>query len=258
MKTRFLIEIEPETGNFRHDFCWAISQSVAYHDWYYKDNSNFCATKVHTRDEEKIFDMNKGMDASIPIGSVEYIHRYLKTKGLQPPGPLNIPLALRDPKFLQRQVEEKNLTDIEWTQPWFIKPATEVKKFTGFVTDTLANAQLFEPQLKDDQLLFVSEPIDVVSEYRCLVQDGKLLAIRHYSGDFTIFPNVKLIKDMIKTYTECPPVYTLDVGVTKKKVTVIIELHHFYAVGLYGYHDTHHLPYLFQAWWQWFLDQNKA
>lgn len=68
---------------------------------------------------------------------------------------------------------------------------------------------------KNDDFL-ISEIIDIKSEWRGFVLNGNLLDLRCYSGEFSAFPNVNTIYDMIKDYTEAPKAYTIDVAVTER------------------------------------------
>ncbi|MNY01093.1 hypothetical protein D3C86_1336070 [compost metagenome] len=60
-----------------------------------------------------------------------------------------------------------------------------------------------------------------------------------------MFPDVKLINDMISTYNDCPPAYTLDIGMNEDIGSFIIEVHNFYSCGLYGFNDWKILPQMF-------------
>ena len=93
----------------------------------------------------------------------------------------------------------------------------------------------------------VSEYIDIDSEWRAFVFNNELVGLHNYSGDFTIFPDVKLIKIMIKDFNY-NGAYTLDIGVNLKG-TFIIECHDFFSCGLYGFEDYKLLPKMFISTW---------
>ena len=247
----FLVEVDAG-GDFAHDFTWSIYKSVNYHLWYHQKNTNYKLVKVKSKNEKEIFTYNIGNQHVVPIGSVEFVHRYMKMKGLDIPNPLNVPEELRKSEFLKRDVFESSLDELDWNRSWFIKPVSDIKKFTGFVAKDLESAKLFEPNIKDDEILFVSDPINIVSEYRCIIHKNELQAIQYYQGEFTIFPNVDMIKKIISDYKDSPPTYTLDLGITEKGETIIVELHHFYSCGLYGFNDWYNLPKMFSDWWYWY------
>ena len=89
--------------------------------------------------------------------------------------------------------------------------------------------------------------IDIDSEWRVFVFNQTLYGIQNYSGDFTMFPDVKLIKEMIKNYNN-NGAYTLDIGINNDG-TFIIECHDFFSCGLYGFSDYKMLPLMFINTW---------
>jgi hypothetical protein len=77
------------------------------------------------------------------------------------------------------------------------------------------------------------------------VYKDKLVGLNNYSGDFTIFPDVELIEEMIKKNHSTPVAYTLDVGINDKG-TFIIEVHAFMSCGLYGFADLKNIPFMYR------------
>jgi len=59
--------------------------------------------------------------------------------------------------------------------------------------------------------------------------------------------------NMIKTFKpEAPVAYTLDVGINNRS-TFVIEVHDFFACGLYGFADLNLLPLMFYRWFKEFM-----
>jgi len=89
-----------------------------------------------------------------------------------------------------------------------------------------------------DTKIFTSEPIEILSEYRCFVHKGELVGMKHYSGNYQLFPDMFDVKMMIEKYkNEAPVSYTLDIGIIynqQKNKTVLIEINDFWAIGGYG------------------------
>lgn len=54
---------------------------------------------------------------------------------------------------------------------------------------------------------------------------------------------------MIEEYKEAPIAYTLDVAITDKGDTVVLEVHDFFSCGLYGFNDYRKLPYMLHRWY---------
>jgi len=102
----------------------------------------------------------------------------------------------------------------------------------------------------------ISDIIDIDSEWRTFVYDGKMVGLQNYSGRFDIFPDVDKINTMIKTYTTQPIAYTLDVAISGGE-TAIIEVHDFFSCGLYGFSDHRVLPFMFSRWLNKFVNNGK-
>lgn len=220
--------IQTINGMVRHDFSFQLLEAIDYQNWYYNEKKY-----------DYILSETYKVENCIPVGSVEFVLSYLKKHhGIKEVKPINIPPELIQPTFLKRHIEiintEKNPILIK-DKPLFVKDNNKIKGFADIVTDG--------SNLKGEFL--VSELIDIESEWRAFVYDRKLVGLQNYSGDFTMFPDVDLIKEMIKCYTDCPPAYTLDVGLNVKDGTFLIEIHNFFSCGLYGFNDSRILPQMF-------------
>jgi hypothetical protein len=104
----------------------------------------------------------------------------------------------------------------------------------------------------------VSQFISIDSEWRAFVYEGKLVGLQNYTGEFTKFPSIWLIDDMIIAYKksgEAPVAYTLDVGVNDYH-TFVIEVHDFFSCGLYGFADHAKLPIMLNKWFKEYLKKN--
>ena len=236
MKTFLIQTID---GKVKHDFSFYLLEAIEYQNWYYNEK------KYHF-----IFSDTIEKENCIPIGTVEFVLSYLnKFHGIRNVKPINIPIELMKPVFLKRQVDiintEKTPLSIK-DKPLFVKDNLKIKGFADIITDG--------SKLKGDFL--VSELIDIDSEWRAFVYDKRLVGLQNYSGDFTFFPDVNLIKDMIKNYTNCPPAYTLDVGLNEKDGTFLIEIHNFFSCGLYGFNDCRILPQMFVRSFNYILQSN--
>lgn len=231
--------IQTIDNKIKHDFSFQLLEAIDYQNWYYNEKRY-----------DVILSKNCDIENCIPVGAVEFVLLYLKKyHGIEGVKPINIPPELMNLTFLKRHVEivdtEKSPVLIK-NKPLFIKDNNKIKGFADIVTDG--------SNLKGEFL--VSELIDIESEWRAFVYDRKLVGLQNYSGDFTMFPDVDLIKEMIKCYTDCPPAYTLDVGLNVKDGTFLIEIHNFFSCGLYGFNDSRILPQMFIRSFNYIL-QNK-
>lgn len=247
----FIIEIDIDNSELNNDFCYTIYNLIKFYNWYNNDKIEF---KLITINDLDLNGKNFSVDYSeyIPIGSIEFVHKYMNIYNIKIPNTINIPNELNKLKYIQRNTSYCYKSNIN-KFPIFIKPANELKLFTGGVVSTKSNLDLLFPEIKDNTILFVSDVIDIVSEYRCLVYNNELVGLQHYLGDFTIFPDIETINNMIIDYKNSPVAYTLDVGVYNGK-TILIECHNFYSVGLYGF-NRNILLNMFQ---DWFIENKKS
>jgi len=223
--------IQTIDGRVRHDFSFTLLESIEYQKWLNKDNS----IEVQFTDEKTISDC-------VPIGSVEFVSKYLYDYYELIPKPINIPFELMDNKWTGRNVINGIEKDIIGEK--FVKSNDKIKSFTEICNSApKGNYQ-------------ISDVINIDSEWRAFVYNGKLVGIQNYSGEFDIFPDVNKIRKMINTYKNQPIAYTLDVAISKGN-TVIIEIHDFFSVGLYGFTNHKILPFMFSNWFYSFIKNNK-
>lgn len=184
--------------------------------------------------------------SDIMIGSVESTSAFFNAIGIDEPEYIGYPESIR--KYLKRNIIKTTLSKCsDWEYPYFIKPANKVKKFTG---STVENKNQFEilhkyMGIELDTEVFQSEAIDIRSEYRCFVHKNELVGIEWYAGDFTIFPNIVLINEIIDSYaTDSPIAYALDIGINDKGESILIEINDFWAIGSYGFNSKKYLRML--------------
>lgn len=222
---KFLIQLVD--GLPHHDFSFHLIQSIKTQNWLYQD-------KLY---EYYLSENVEGYPDCIPIGSLEFVFEYLEHYyGLDKSyiKPINIPPSLRKEEFTGRKIVILDKEDIKGDKKdyIFVKSNTQYKAYTDAVTriDCIPNDEYM-----------VSELIKMNSEWRAFVQNGKLLGIQFYSGDFTVLPNIEAVKNMIGSYDEAPLSYTLDIAMSNGKC-VIVEIHPFVSCGLYGFNDYKYLP----------------
>ncbi len=186
----------------------------------------------------------------IPVGSVDFCEKLLREwYGVEYIYPLNIPPQLLVPQYTGRKVAYCS-SSAEWEeilsgnagfdpQHLFVKRADRAKAEPAFFfPEERGNAPFFG--IPKGRCYLVSESLlDIKSEWRAFIWNGRILDIRCYSGDFWTFPDRKAVEGMVAAYTDNPPrAYTLDVAVLGDGRTVIMEVHNFIACGLYGFEDS--------------------
>lgn len=227
--------IQTYDGIVKHDFSFTLLESCRYQNW-----------MRQTEDFEHRFTDEEMYANYIPIGSNEFVQNYLKEYFGLSVTPINIPFELQQEKYLKRNIKFGTKNDIEGIK--FVKSTTKIKQYTEIVDKRFND-------IPDDNYL-ISDVVKIDSEWRTFVYNGMVVGLQNYAGDFCKFPNVNTIKEMIRDYKDCPPAYTLDVGVNDKD-TFIIEVHDFFSCGLYGFADHRYLPFMFSRWYKWYLDKNN-
>jgi hypothetical protein len=219
--------IQTIDGKVKHDFSFILLESIEYNNWLRNEE----VFQVSFTDYEMI-------PNCIPIGSVEFVSKYIKEYYGIEIKPKNIPIELIDRKWTNRIVINGTEKDIIGEK--FVKSNDKIKSFTEICKSAPAgNYQ-------------ISDVISIQSEWRAFVYKKKLVGLQNYSGRFDIFPNVEKIEEMIYYYTNQPVAYTLDIGISLGE-TVIIEVHDFFSCGLYGFCDHKILPYMFSNWFYSFI-----
>lgn len=220
--------IQTIDGQIKHDFSFTLIESCAYQNWMRKENAFTYVLSDITIPEPSV----------IPVGSVEFVCEYLFNHFSLTPYPKNIPIELMDKCWTGRNVINGTNRDIKGMR--FVKSATRIKSFT----EICDSAPLGSYQ--------ISDIIEIESEWRAFIYEGKLVGLQNYSGEFDVFPDAPKIKAMIKAYKSQPVAYTLDVAVNKDG-TFIIEVHDFFSCGLYGFAEHKILPYMFSKWFYSFI-----
>lgn len=200
----------------------------------------------------------KDNSSDVVVGAVEPTIEYFKINNIPIPPPLNIPFNLNKEQYLGREIELMTMAEFRKnnTYPIFVKPQGRVKEFSSGVLTNADTKRLILHDVPDESLVMTSTIVDIVSEYRCFVHQGILRGIKHYQGDFTVFPDVKFIQQVIKDYKDAPVAYTVDVGVIDRPYehprerTVLIECQDFWSIGGYGMDIQTYSTMLRDRWYQ--------
>lgn len=183
------------------------------------------------------YSFNKNND--ILIGSVEATTEFFKACNVDVPQYLGYPKELT--KYLDRYYEITTFGQLENEKfPYFVKPFRDVKLFTGSVVESKNQLNILKNFMgkdivPDETEVYLFEPVEFISEYRCFVHKGELKGIKHYLGDFKIFPNTNVVENIIRDFENAPVSYTIDVGITEDHSTVLVEINDFWAIGSYGF-----------------------
>ncbi|MEO6305472.1 MAG: ATP-grasp domain-containing protein [Bacteroidia bacterium] len=190
------------------------------------------------------------------IADIDSTVAYFERTGIKIPLPLNIPkeilsYANRKISFgsLKTVIENPQLFDF----PLFIKPHVILKGFTSGVIkkNTTTNLRLLfsdVDQFKIEQLAQISTVVEMESEYRCFINKGKIIGIKHYQSSFELFPDIATIKNMVSDYKSAPISYTLDVAIDDKGKTILVECNDGWCVANYGLDGETYIRFLQDRW----------
>lgn len=239
---RFLIQkINKE---IRHDFAFTLLESIRYQKWKQGEDADVVVKYVNCADlsDGAVWFFKPFHQHYIPIGSVEFVTSWFERFHNHTPKPINIPYELNEPVFTKRPVINGTHKDIPKNGKWFVKSNDSIKKYAELL-DCDSRDGLFLPKGNYQ----MSEYIDIGSEWRCFVYQGKLVGLQNYSGGFSTFPDIPSILHMVHAYKDAPVAYTLDVGVNNYS-TFVIEVHDFFSCGLYGFANHDILPFMYSRW----------
>lgn len=168
-----------------------------------------------------------------PIGTVEFCRARMHQYRIKTPNHLSYPKPIRD--FLQRTVSVRRFSEVEIGM--FVKPYTEVKKFTGHIKgEALPEDKEIIAQLGDD-LVWASEPVQFLAEVRYYVLAGQVVGSARYDAgpETSPLPEIGIVQKAIQGFNaDTPPAgYALDFGVTQSGKTALVEANDGWALGLY-------------------------
>lgn len=207
---------------------------------------------VETVPFEWIDDIDSMEDLGPTVGIAGYIgdvHRGLQKLGKTIPPNIDYPEPLSD--FLGRKIWKSTLAEVRASvNRLFVKPL-EHKAFTGFVWNNDQESRMRIVTHHDDSPVWISEPVEFISEYRSFILYRKVIDCRRYKGDWSKAPNRDIVETGMKAMgRRAPHAYTLDWGITADGRTLLVEMNDSYAVGHYGLHPVSYARMLSARWKQ--------
>ena len=182
------------------------------------------------------------------IGTVRSAWRYMN---VALPPELDYPAELTS--YLGRKIWAGTLGEVrknlfsDQPLPYFVKPKLTHKLFTGKV--------LFSPRCLNETTqhdaevaVWISEPVQFVSEYRMFVLRGVIHGCKNYYGSFEVLPDFDLVRAAIAAYTSSPVAYSIDFGVTQDGRTLLVEVNDGFALGNYGLDPFRYAQFIEARW----------
>lgn len=234
--------------------------------------------------DEKNLDSKFNIKEAIPVGSIEFVSKYLKNiHNIAQMNPIEIPDELRLEEFLGRRYSIRESNKLPKKGYYFIKDVSELKVFTYIGDMQYFHFEMFDESKTEDSLTFpidtslhlnpnhlfqVSEVVDILSEYRVLVFNDEIERIQFYDGNPMIMPTpdeIKKIQKMVLRYMlnkNRPRAYALDVAIIKtdskdERELIVLESCPFTSLGTYGFVSSN-LPYMYQAGIDWYINSNDS
>jgi hypothetical protein len=227
--------VQQQNGQWLNENCYA--------SWYGLTRMGY---EVHPFTMDNI---PKDITKETPVhGGIKTIRMVLDSLGVEQP-PIHNPQDYL-PQYCNRNFEETTIGKInkeEREYPYFIKPMEDHKLFTGFVVKNhMDKGRLYG--LPTETKILVSEYINMVSEYRCFVNRGKLVGSKNYTGDFTKNIDYNIVNKAIEDYKDQPISCSLDFALTDKGETILIEINDGFALGSYGLNPIIYSKMIVDRW----------
>lgn len=206
-------------------------------------------------------DITKVPKDKFVITFIDETIEYFKICKVNIPPPLNIPNELLE--YTKRTINNmsfKSFLDgyITLKFPLFIKPSEKLKSFPSGVINNKSSIPYILNDVTDfKQEIMISTVVEMVSEYRCFVFKGELIGLKHYLGNFELFPNIATIKEMIYKYKSAPISYSLDVAINNNNETILVECNDAWSLGNYGFDCQVYIKFLFERWREIFKLSDK-
>lgn len=192
---------------------------------------------------------------SLVVGGIEHTTWWFEQMGINVPESMTMPTELLG--YAGRSIDLMTLGEAlaKTDYPYFVKPYSKLKEFVGGVITKESDKRWFNDGIPQDTTVLVSEVVDFVSEYRGYVINGQLVGIKHYLGDFCLFPDCNIVKQAIADYASQPAAYSIDFGVTSSGKTLLIECNDGWSLGCYGLEPKLYVRLITTRWRQ-ILEQN--
>lgn len=206
----------------KYDFVYAFLDVADFHNWQCGEREDSIVPV-----EYAAFKPGHLTPQCVPVGSVEFCLEWYRQMGVASVQPLNIPAYLD--AFVKRQVIR---TD---------KLVYNGRKYFGKSMDTIkSDTTGWYYEYDGATPMFFTEAVnDISSEWRMFVCNGEVRGIKCYAGSPLITPDMGYCREIVDAVQEqrILRAYTLDLMVQQSGNTDILELHDFFACGLYGFSD---------------------
>ena len=184
---------------------------------------------------------SKVEEYAIVVGFINDILNISKIMGFDELKQIDYPTELK--QYLHREIITTNTFNLPEKYPFFIKP-TNMKSFSGRVVKEFKDLI----GVLDTQLYFTETIHDIISEWRCFILNGEILGVKHYKGNPFVAVDENILNEMVSKFTTSPNAYSLDIGVTKEGLNILVECNNGYSTGNYGLTEIQYAKFLMQGY----------
>ncbi|MUT67409.1 ATP-grasp domain-containing protein [Paenibacillus sp. NEAU-GSW1] len=200
----------------------------------------------------KFYDLNE-IQGQIPeelvVGGIGNVRKRLEMLGVgRSQGEIDYPTSLSS--YFGRKIWTSTIqTLLENKQDWnvFIKPKETTKKFAGKVIREYKDFIGLVDQ-NEDTIIWCSEIVDFITEWRCFIRYGEILDIRHYKGAWDSKLDLSVVKRAVKDFAEAPAAYALDIGIDREGNMKLVEINDGHSLGTYGMNPIKYAKFLSARW----------
>jgi hypothetical protein len=219
---------------------------------------NYPSSEYQQTSIENLETVLEGLDYyPTPVGSIEFVRKYLEIVGRVEPAPLNylryknttftLPsnfMNLVSDSIFSEFIESYEKRNIWLTsydseifhilneeQKLFIKPY-KLKEFDPVIIDI---GQQPSEEIQKSEKIFLSDVVDFSSEYRFYVCDKEILGYSIYGEGEPQYVDIRFVEYIIsefKHYTY-PVAYSVDIGIDKNGEHYLVELNDGWSLGYY-------------------------
>jgi hypothetical protein len=249
MKIKFILQTNKD-NEFLDTFVYDVYSAILQHNWFYDEKDKYFYIK-----SSKIENVNlEDNFLYIPVGSVEFIEDFFKLNNIEVPKPLNIPSYLRRVRYTRNIIEDITYLDLisnlEKYKNYYIKSAEKYKHFD------VTNGRMIrytDVDFQNNTQLYVSSEIipKIIQEFRVFVLNDRILSINNYITETLFYKidehHVELLFEIIglvRQHQSELKAYTIDYVVSEDRGFSLLELHHGYSCGNYGFNGENYMKYI--------------
>jgi len=192
------------------------------------------------------------MDASLVVGSIDFIKAALRQRQIALPEVSSYPQVLLP--HLQREVSLSTLWEVKARvargETLFVKPSERAKVFTGQVVRDADDWRL--QRIPGREPVWCGEVVSWKSEWRYYVVCHQIRTQALYEGDPTQVPELSVVELAVQALAAVPgtPVsYAIDFGVLDSGLTALIEMNDGFSIGAYAGVDPQAYLDMLQTRW---------